>query len=624
MPQPIFALVQKRASASLIRFRDDERGSMTLIIVFMFLVMVMFGGIAVDVMRYETRRVTLQQTLDRAALAAASLQQNRTPQAIVDDWFAKSGILQDGMDFVEFTAATVGGQFDEGLRRVTVDASVFSQNFFMSWYSDRDYFQSQLRTEAAQGVSQIEVMLVLDITGSMNESLGGGGTKIAGLRAAAGTFVDLLKQSDSQNGVSIGVVPYAAQVNIPFQLRDQFTVLDKSTWLQVANTGVPFINCIEIPTSTFNSTGLSQTSQMRMGAVADANSTTTTNGNYATPASNTPVITSRNCTTRVDNAATAFNESTYNHVVLPSKSGTPAKNRIANLVADGNTNIAMGMRWGVALIDEAARPIYTAIGDASVAGRPADNDNELTRKIIVLMTDGDHVTNTHVRDGYKAGASPIWRGQDGNYAIRFINPASPAAPIRPGSGTSAALSCSGWQLANYATREYFVPHLKRNSVAQKNGNQAEGAGTGASTAGACDPLAWLATPAWPGSGTARRLDWSEVWAAVRVSWVAQQLYARSGVTGMSYTNAMNNMRANYLTNDANMDALLQQSCTAAKAAGIEVYSIAFSAPAQGEAALNGCASLPKSNYFYDAANNADLMAAFAKIATDISDLRLTQ
>lgn len=73
-----------------------------------------------------------------------------------------------------------------------------------------------------------------------------------------------------------------------------------------------------------------------------------------------------------------------------------------------------------------------------------------------------------------------------------------------------------------------------------------------------------------------------------------------------------------------MDALLQQNCTAAKAAGIEVYSIAFKAPAQGEAALNACALLLKSSYFYDASNNSDLMAAFAKIATDISDLRLTQ
>ncbi|TAG21449.1 MAG: hypothetical protein EAZ40_08960, partial [Rhodobacterales bacterium] len=57
----------------MLRFRDDEGGSMAIIMIFTFLAMIIFGGIAVDVMRFETRRVAMQQTLDRAALAAAGL-----------------------------------------------------------------------------------------------------------------------------------------------------------------------------------------------------------------------------------------------------------------------------------------------------------------------------------------------------------------------------------------------------------------------------------------------------------------------------------------------------------------------------------------------------------------------
>jgi hypothetical protein len=125
--------------------------------------------------------------------------------------------------------------------------------------------------------------------------------------------------------------------------------------------------------------------------------------------------------------------------------------------------------------------------------------------------------------------------------------------------------------------------------------------------------------------TATRLDWSEVWQDVRVSYVARQFYMRSNVDGTgNYNEIMNLMRQTYLASNSNMDRLLQLNCTAARAAGIEVYGIAFAAPARGRGQINGCASEPKGTYYYDAANNAALLAAFREIAVDISDLRLTQ
>jgi Flp pilus assembly protein TadG len=576
---------------SLAGFRDDERGSMTLIITFMFILMIMWGGIAVDVMRYETRRVTLQQTLDRAALAAASLQQTRSAASIVEDWFTKSGLENETLKFVDYSQAVVTSTTDAGLRRVQVRADVFSQNYFMSWYSPRDFFQTPLASEAAQGVSQIEVMLVLDITGSMNGTIGGGQTKIQALRNAASTFVDLVKGNDPFNEISIGMVPYAAQVNMPANLRAQFNTLNLSSWDGVANAGVPFLDCIEVPVSTFTQTGLSQTLPMRMGAVADANNGTTNTTGPLDAFNFPPIANSRNCNTVPDNAVTPWDERTNNHILMPTKDGDAVKARISRLTADGNTNIAMGMRWGTALIDETARPIYTAIAEPAMAGRPANNDSLQTRKIIILMTDGSNVTNTHIRDNYKSGPSPIWRGADGRMAMRFWSGGTDINDnTRP--------TCAG-------ANEYFIPHLQPGA--------------------ACDAAAWAASPSWPGSGTVVQLDWSEVWRYVRVSYVARQLYGRSNVSSLpSYNATMDLMRATYLTSVANLDSLLQQNCTAARAAGIEIYGIAFAAPAAGAAQINQCASLPKASYYYDAANNAALLAAFQQIATDISDLRLTQ
>jgi Flp pilus assembly protein TadG len=619
MHKPTFVLVRERASASLGRFKDDEGGSMAIVIIFTFLAMILFGGIAVDVMRFETRRVAMQQTLDRAALAAASLPDDfataRTPTAIANDWFAKVGLGQ-GLFMVEYSTPTVTAINVPGKREVTMSASVRSHNFFMGIFSPNDYLEGPTSTQAAQGVSNIEVMLVLDITGSMDSSIGGGKTKIQALREAATSFVDIVKGNDKKNGVSIGIVPYAAQVNMNALLRQQFNAVHVSSWNGIGGAGVPNIDCLEIPTSTYTDTALSRTDPIPMSAVADSTPavnpnpipTFATNSTFANPVG--PTASSRACSTVADNTSTTRNEATANHILLPTKNGAVVKDRIAGLVAAGNTNIAIGMRWGTALIDETARPIYTNLlsSEPAMAGRPADNGSAETRKVIILMTDGEHVTNTHVVDQFKSGPSPIYRGA-GNpvrYAIRYW-------PDGGWHNDNARPACAG-------TNQYFVPHLKRDWV-DLNNNGVENTGE----RGACDPQAWRSTPSWPNSGTVSRLDWSEVWRYLRVSYVAQQLYLRSNVANIPvYNDLLNQMRQTYMTSVGTLNSLLQDNCTAARNAGFEIYGIAFASGANGAAQINGCASEPKITYYYNAANNGDLLAAFNQIATDISDLRLTQ
>ncbi|HMS95136.1 MAG TPA: hypothetical protein PKA03_07930, partial [Tabrizicola sp.] len=270
---------------------------------------------------------------------------------------------------------------DAGLRRVKLSSSVRSENFFMHML-DVEYLEGPTNTEAAQGVSDIEVMLVLDITGSMSSPAVAGDTKskIAALRESATQFVEIVKANDSKNGVSIGIVPYASQVNIPAALRQQFTVSKLSSWNGVANQGVPFINCIEIPASTYTSLALSRTTAYPMAAVADFGGVTAST-DYL-PVTDFPVSTvfgSSLCGTTPDSATTpSRNEATDNHVMLPTKDPAPVITAIGNLTAAGNTSIAIGMRWGTALIDQSARPIYTALGDDTVQGRPADNTDTKT------------------------------------------------------------------------------------------------------------------------------------------------------------------------------------------------------------------------------------------------------
>jgi hypothetical protein len=66
---------------------------------------------------------------------------------------------------------------------------------------------------------------------------------------------------------------------------------------------------------------------------------------------------------------------------------------------------------------------------------------------------------------------------------------------------------------------------------------------------------------------------------------------------------------------------LQQSCTLAKNNGVIVYGIAFEAPANGQTQISGCATSP-SHYFN--ATGLQIQSAFRAIASNISQLRLTQ
>ena len=655
--RPAFAHVARKFTDYL----EDEGGSIAIFIVISFVMILMLGGIAVDIMRFEMRRVALQETLDRATLAAANvvLPPTTSPQSVVTEWFDKAGLGNELT--VDYFPPTVGGSATASSREATARAKVRSYNHFMQML-EMPYIEGPAVSVAQQGVSKIEVMMVLDITGSMSQT-SGSTTKIAALRQAASNFVTILKYSkdaggaytvnkDPNNLISIGMVPYASNVNVPDALRDQFNVTDVSSWDGVANAGVnsPDINCLEIPTSTYSQTGLSTDDTISMAPVvlatksavtpgtnttAGTTGTGTKAGGVITLSKNTPPgIPSKNTDNFVCNhgdnfSTTGIDESASNQLLLPTTNITTIKNQIAQLNPRGRTSIAVGMRWGTAMIDEDARPIYTSLrgSEAAMLGRPANNDAADTRKIIVLMTDGTHVASENVIAPFKTGLSPIWRGTDGNMVIRYTNGGlAKTGGLRPGL-TATTNTCSGWVIP--AGREFFAPHLKENAVKAKfKATDAEGLGSGTAAAvtGACDPRAWISSagiPSWPGSGTVRQLDWSEVWRYASVDWVIRQLYMRSGVDGTNnYTAVYNQFVAPYLGSTTYMDTLLNTNCTAAKTAGIEVFGIILGDNVT-ETPIKNCSS-PGTGYYYKVTNADNLNAAFEQIAVLISDLKLTQ
>jgi Flp pilus assembly protein TadG len=81
-----FPLMKRSAVATGVGFLRDESGNLTVLSLIFGALMLAFGGLAVDMMRYEAMRAELQNTLDRAALAAAALTQTLDPEAVLEDY----------------------------------------------------------------------------------------------------------------------------------------------------------------------------------------------------------------------------------------------------------------------------------------------------------------------------------------------------------------------------------------------------------------------------------------------------------------------------------------------------------------------------------------------------------
>ncbi len=552
--------IVKGYAALRLRVRDfqrDEDGALIIFGLMIFVLMLMMGGLAIDIMKFEQTRTRLQNTLDRATLAAASLDNSIDATTVVNDYMLKAG-LADQLKSVQVTATA-------NERIVHSTGLADTQPIFMQLMGINQLNAGGL-SEAQQSITNLEIVLVLDVSGSMS------GQKIANLKIAADQFVDTMIANDKHHRVSIAIVPYNAQVNIgpllAAKINPKFNLTNRAD--------VADVNCVEIPPTEYATQAVSQINPMPMMAYADiaygtntANAyTATTDVNYAVP-----------------NYSNAFcKPTTVNIVRLPTNDPATLKSQIDALQAGGNTSITLGMKWGVAMLDPSMRGMYDqfiAAGNipASLPARPFAYNDTNAMKIVVLMTDGEHVAHTRVNDAYKTGLSPIWKAPDGKYSIKIT------------TGRPAWAGVNTW----------YVPHLGQWQVVAYGG------------------------------ATAVQQDWKDIWANLKMKYVAWQFYGRalgssatSGSTSV-YNNTVAAMQSTYAGSDAtqavlNMDASLQATCDQARANGVSIYGITIEAPAHGNDVITNCAH---ADHTFLADRNT-IKSAFQSIAANLTMLKLTQ
>ncbi|MFK7745258.1 MAG: pilus assembly protein TadG-related protein [Roseobacter sp.] len=369
------------------KFKDGEEGTITIFACFLVLMMLMICGIAVDLMQNEMTRTKVQNTLDRAVLAASDLDQPLPPDDVVDDYFLKAGMAE----FLNEVEITPGAQLPAtNFRIVQASAQTRTRSPYMAMTGVFELPVYSIGT-AEETIENTEISLVIDISGSMRNS-----GKIGNLRTAAKEFIGAVLQGNAANTTSLSIIPYAGQVNpgrvmfdfaggqpfgsfyineegetVPFGqvLRDEEgePAVDQDGNL----VWVPYnemSSCLEIEPSDFNNINLPS-------------------GGYP----QTPYF-----------MYWPIHAPTMDWGWCPQNKSAIryAQNDIGSLqefiddirLHDG-TGTHYGMKYGVALLNPSSNSAFIELNKNGLVpdqfkDRPASFEDDDTRKVIVLMTDG--------------------------------------------------------------------------------------------------------------------------------------------------------------------------------------------------------------------------------------------
>jgi hypothetical protein len=235
-----------------------------------------------------------------------------------------------------------------------------------------NYLEMQAFAEAEERVNNVEISMVLDISGSMAS-----GDKMSNLRDAARTFVDAVINDSTQDLVSISIVPYSEHVSAGPAIMDEFNV----------NRTHSYSHCIEFSDADFETTEMGPSEEFdQVQHFYWGNTSYNQRTNPVCPVGQ------------------------YEDVVAFSQDVTALKNKIGQLVPRGSTSIFAGMKWAAGLLDPSFQPINANLAadgetDPVFANRPVAFDDRETLKTVILMTDGQNHYSKRINPSVYANSS---------------------------------------------------------------------------------------------------------------------------------------------------------------------------------------------------------------------------
>jgi Flp pilus assembly protein TadG len=187
------------------RFMSETNGSVAVIATFCFVAVAICAGTALDFARASRQRQALSAAVDAAALALATSKVTDTGQL---ENLAKE-YIKSNFSSIIYNGSEVDLNVEVEDDRVAITARQTMPTTLMK-LARINTMNLQTYAEALRGGSNVEVVLVLDNTGSMDHD-----GKLESLQAAATELTDTLFGSETNSDtVKMAVVPFSVSVNV--------------------------------------------------------------------------------------------------------------------------------------------------------------------------------------------------------------------------------------------------------------------------------------------------------------------------------------------------------------------------------------------------------------------------
>ncbi len=258
---PDLAAWRRRLKAAYRRLTFCERGASFPLLAVLTIPIVGIIGLTIDSGRGYLVKARMGDALDAAMLAAAHVKDDEK----IDDEIRKYFDANFPPGYMGATVTLSTAQVDDVAGTIDVGASATMGTTFMRIFG-KDSVEVGTGTQVTRETVSMDVVLSMDMSGSMSNSDGSGSTRIIAARTAALTLVDVLYGNKTASDLlTIGLVPWNGAVNVwedgttfnsslttttsvgifenPIEEENQTVIYN------VNNTPVPFLNS---PLSSWN------------------------------------------------------------------------------------------------------------------------------------------------------------------------------------------------------------------------------------------------------------------------------------------------------------------------------------------------------------------------------------
>ena len=376
-------------------FLKSEQGSALPFIGIGLIMLTGATGTAIDMGRVQVVQTRMQSALDAAGLAVGT----ELSTANISSETSKYFYANFPANYLGTTISSISAVPNATNSIITLGVAGTVPTTFMKIFGINNVSVSA-SSQITRSQSGLELVLVMDNTGSMAQSAGGSTTKIQAAKDAANSLLDILYGSgnNTASNLWVGVVPFSQAVNIG---TTHTSWLD-STYDATLNWGpTTWAGCVEARANGASSPQYdisddAPTTLNNKTLFRQYYSTCNTNTTYENNAWRGVSPSKTNCQTSGTLAYnTPFSNTTRGPNLYCPQPVTPMvaeKNTVSaainSMQAVGNTHIDLGLAWGWRMLSPKWRGMWG--GEMDTNNLPLDYNTPLMNKVIILMTDGDN------------------------------------------------------------------------------------------------------------------------------------------------------------------------------------------------------------------------------------------